>query len=252
MATGHELAGKKLPLIIAFTVLLVAAFGAGCNGFFQAPTLSSVAIQPPTPSVEVGQTTTVQAWGVYSDNSRSQITSGVAWTSDTPDAVCFVSGSSCTASFTGGTATIAGVAPGGSATLTAAAQGISATAQTTAYLGNLTNFQVCQAPYTLGGTCTLTTWDAPSASGDQTQTYYAIATYSTQSGSQTADVTASASFVLTSTPPTAGGISCTDGSDPATCTVTANTAPTGNYTITVTYSGWTGTAPTITVDVTTG
>jgi len=240
-------AGKRLPVIVAFAALLVAAFGAGCNGFFTGNTLNSIAIQPPTPQVEVGQTASVQAWGTYSDNSRSQITSGVAWTSDNA-AVCFVSGSNCVASFTGGAATIEGVSPGGSATLTAAAQGISATAQTTAYLGNLTNFEVCQAPYTLGGTCTLTTLDAASASGSVMQNYYAIAIINNQA----VDVSASATFTLTSTPPTTGGISCTSGTDPATCTVSEDTTPTGNYSISVTYSGWSGTTPTITVDVTTG
>jgi len=252
MATGRKFRGKRLALIAAFTVLLIAAFGMGCNGFFQNATLSTIAIQPPTPSVEVGSSNTVplQAWGTYSDGSRSQITSGVAWTSGTPAAVCFVSGTTCTASFSGGAVSAEGVGSGGTSTITAAAQGISATATATAYLGNLSNFQVCQAPYTLGGTCTLSTWDAASASGSVTQSFYAIATV----GGQPVDVSASSSFALTSTAPTGGGISCGSGTDPVVCTVQADTLPISppNYTITVTYSGWTGTAPTITVDVTTG
>src|ERR1700690_1623097 len=78
MATERKFA-KKLPLTMAFTVLLVAAFGAGCKGFFQAPTLSSIAIQPPTPQIQVGPTTTatLQAYGTYSpDDTRSLLTSG--------------------------------------------------------------------------------------------------------------------------------------------------------------------------------
>src|ERR1017187_1033086 len=83
MATGRGFSGNRLPLTAAFAVLLVAAFGAGCKGFFTGNTLNSIAIQPPSPQVQVGSTTTatLQAWGTYSDNTRSQITSGVSWTS---------------------------------------------------------------------------------------------------------------------------------------------------------------------------
>ena len=81
MASGRMFTGKRLPLTLAFGVLVAAAIGAGCNGFFTSPTLNSIAIQPPSPQVQVGDTLNLQAWGTYSDGSRSQITSGVAWTS---------------------------------------------------------------------------------------------------------------------------------------------------------------------------
>ena len=143
MATERVLAGKKLPLTIAFTVLLVAAFGAGCNGFFQSPTLSSIAIQPTAPAVDVDKTVSLQAWGTYSDNTRSQITSGVGWSSDTPE-VATVDG-------TGG-ATLAGITPG-TATITASAQGISGTATATV-IGNVTSITVSptSASLTINGT----------------------------------------------------------------------------------------------------
>ncbi len=48
------LTGRKLALTLAFTVLVVVAFGMSCNGFFTDPTLSSIAIQPPTPQIEIG------------------------------------------------------------------------------------------------------------------------------------------------------------------------------------------------------
>ena len=64
MATERKFA-KKLPLTMAFTVLLVAAFGAGCKGFFQSPTISTIAIQPPSPQVQVGLTFTLQAWAIF-------------------------------------------------------------------------------------------------------------------------------------------------------------------------------------------
>lgn len=141
MATERKFA-KKLPLTIAFTVMLVAAFGAGCNGFFQSPTLSSLAIQPSSPQVNVAQTQVVSAWGTYSDNTRSQITSGVGWSSDTTD-VATVVGT--------GSATLTGISPG-TATLTASAQGISATATATV-VGNVTSITVSPttANLTIGG-----------------------------------------------------------------------------------------------------
>ena len=80
MATGRTFSGKKLPLTIAFTVLLVAAFGVGCKNFFQPNTLESVAVQPSSASINVNQTQAFSLWGTYEDNSRSQITSGVVWT----------------------------------------------------------------------------------------------------------------------------------------------------------------------------
>src|ERR1017187_946779 len=48
MATGSGFAGKRLSLALAFGVLVSAAIGAGCKGFFPNPTLSTVAVQPPT------------------------------------------------------------------------------------------------------------------------------------------------------------------------------------------------------------
>lgn len=244
MLSGCTFAGKRLPLTVAFTLLLLAAFGAGCNGFFTSPTLSSIAIQPPTPSVEVGQTATLQAWGTYSDNSRSQITSGVAWTSDSPDAVCFVSGSTCVSSFSGGGATIAGVAPGGTATVTAAAQGLSATATATAYL-IITNFEVCLTDSSGGnptGCSASAIWNPDVTDTAQSQYFIAQGTYN----GTTQDFTTEATWTIT-TSPTSGTLSCVNSPSPAVCTVTQG-ATAGTYTITVTYG--TNNTATITVTVT--
>ena len=53
MLNGRKFAGKRLPLTVAFAVLLVAAFGAGCKGFFQPNALESVAIQPASLNLQV-------------------------------------------------------------------------------------------------------------------------------------------------------------------------------------------------------
>ena len=73
------LTGRKLALTLAFTVLVALAFGVSCTGFFPKNSLTAISIQPPSPQIEVGSANsqTLQAWGTYQDNSRSQITSGV-------------------------------------------------------------------------------------------------------------------------------------------------------------------------------
>lgn len=124
MATERKFTGKKLPLIIAFTVLLVAAFGAGCNGFFVPPTLTSITINPTAPSVLKGDTTTLQAFGVNSNGNGAYLTSGVSWsTSDV--SIATVTGT--------GSATLSGVGIG-QVTITATAQSVTNTANATVYI----------------------------------------------------------------------------------------------------------------------
>jgi len=230
MATGRRFIGKRLPTL-AFGVLVAVAIEAGCNGFFQPPTLNSITIQPPSPQVEVGQPTTLQAWGTYSDGSRSVITSGVAWTSDTLAALCFVSGTTCVSSFTGGSATAEGVAPGGTSTITASAQGLSATATATAYLGTVTGFEVCLGTFS-STSCPTPTANVSSASGGA-PTFNAQATYNNNGTNEQLDLTIESIWTVTPTP-AAGSITCVYTTSPATCTVAATTTQ-QTYTVTATY-----------------
>src|SRR5271166_4979944 len=124
MATGRELTGKKLPLTIAFAVLLVVAFGAGCNGFFQSPTLSSITINPTSPSVQLASTLTLQAFGVDSTGHGSYLTSGVSWSTSDPT-IATVTGN--------GSATLTGVALG-TVQITASAESVQNTATATVYI----------------------------------------------------------------------------------------------------------------------
>src|SRR5882762_7013146 len=158
------LTGRKLALTLAFTALVALAFGAGCRGFFPKNSLSSIAIQPPSPQVQVGQSTGLQAWGTYQDNNKSQLTSGVVWTTSNNQTV----------SINPNTGEITGEGSGGTATITAAAQGISATAQATAFLGNVTGLTVCTGTFNTG-TCPASTWTISGTVGG-TQNYYAKAT----------------------------------------------------------------------------
>jgi hypothetical protein len=227
------LTGRKLALSLAFTVLVAVAFGMSCNGFFPPNSLTAISIQPPSPQIEVGAANaqTLQAWGTYEDNSRSQITSGVEWTSS-DDTVISIG-------LTTGLAT--GENVGGQATITAAAQGLSATASATAYLGSVSDLQLCTGTYNTGlcpaGTVFI------SATNGGTQDYYAKATYD----GAPVDVTTVATWTVTPTA-TSGSVTCDNSASPAVCTVEPQTAPTGNYTITVTYPGTTAVTATITLD----
>lgn len=200
------LTGRKLALTLAFAGLLVVAFGVGCKGFFPNPVLQSIAIQPPSPQIVLGDTLDLQAWGTYDDGTRSQITSGVSWTSDDSASVAIDPTS--------------GVATGqalGTAGITASAQGLSGTATATVYLV-ITSLTV-----------TPTTWSFSGTAGDSK------AFTATANGN--IDVTSTATF----TPSNTTFFDCPGGTSPVTCTAQAGTTA-GSYTITVSYPGSTLTA----------
>jgi Bacterial Ig-like domain (group 2) len=225
------LTGRKLALTLAFTALVALAFGAGCRGFFPKNSLSSIAIQPPSPQVQVGLSTGLQAWGTYQDNSKSQLTSGVVWTTSDNSKV----------SIDPNTGEITGQGSGGSATITAASQGVSVTAQATSFLPNVTALTVCTGTFDTG-TCPASTWTISGTKGGN-QNYYAKAT----SNGTTVDVTTVATWTVAPTPGT-GTIQCTNnGTSPEVCTVT-NPTSTGSYVITVTYPGVPAVTANITVD----
>ncbi|MFZ0479599.1 MAG: hypothetical protein WAL71_10650 [Terriglobales bacterium] len=126
MATERRFNGKKLAIIAAFAVLLVAAFGAGCKGFFTSNTIQSIAVQPATVNLQVNGTQVFTAWGTDQSGNRSQITSGLVWSSGDPS-VSITSGGTAT----GLTVTSSAV------TITGSAEGLSGTA-TVNVIGNVT------------------------------------------------------------------------------------------------------------------
>jgi len=130
--------GRRLPLTLAFVVLIGLAIGAGCKGFFVNPTLTSISINPTAPQVDVGKTLQLQAFGTYDDGSRKPITSGVSWSS----------GTLAVATIDPVSGILTGVATGTS-TITASAQALSGTAAATVLLTNVTEMAVSPTSATI-------------------------------------------------------------------------------------------------------
>ncbi|MBI3477798.1 MAG: Ig-like domain-containing protein [Acidobacteria bacterium] len=223
--------GRKLPLTLAFVVLVALAIGASCKGFFVDPTLTGITISPTSPQVEVGKTQQLSVFGTYDDGTRKQVKSGVNW-STVPTGIVTIDPS---------TSVMSGDAVG-TTQLTADAQGLNATATATAFLGDISGLTVCTGTFNTG-TCPAATWSVKTTVGGS-QDYYAKGT----SNSQPVDVTTVATWLVTPTP-TAGAINCDATSSPAVCTIDQNTT-TGSYVLTVTYPKLT--PVTANIDVTPG
>ncbi len=129
--------GRKLPLTLAFAGCVALAIGVSCNGFFVDPTLTSLAISPPTPTIAVTNGTSAgtqqfNAVGTFNDGSTGNVSA--AWTSSAPTTVASISSS--------GLATAIGA---GSATITATSTkfpGISGTTTLTVVPANVTAITV--------------------------------------------------------------------------------------------------------------
>src|ERR1700722_12176379 len=99
---------SKLHLIGAFAALATLALGVSCKGFFQNPTLTTITIDPPTPSVGQGATQRLTATGTFQDGTSAALTDG---TSRSGIAVCWPSAHTTPATIsTGGNVT--GIAAG--------------------------------------------------------------------------------------------------------------------------------------------
>lgn len=64
--------------ILALSVVVTAP---GCSGFFVDPTITSMAVTPPTPSITEGETLQMSATGSYNDGSTKNITDIAIWSS---------------------------------------------------------------------------------------------------------------------------------------------------------------------------
>ena len=121
---------QKLHLAGAFAALATLALAVSCTGFFVPEQLASMTISPASPTVPLGGTTQLQAFGTNTDSSSAgNISSKVTWTS---------SGGGITVSSSG---LLTGTDLSSAAsTITAEDQGITATASATVCVENGTNF----------------------------------------------------------------------------------------------------------------
>jgi hypothetical protein len=105
----RSLKTRALPGLAVLLLLILTLVA--CKGFFVDPVLTSITISPLTPTVKVGDTVNLSAFGNYDDNSPpKKLTSGVTWNSKdstvaTVDNTGLVTGKSTTGSPTTITAT---------------------------------------------------------------------------------------------------------------------------------------------------
>jgi hypothetical protein len=178
---------RNLRLAGAFAILLIFAAGLGCRGFFQNPTVSTITIDPPDPSVSVGFSTQLTAAGTDSNNNPLTLTGGTSCTGTT---VCWSSSDTSVATIsTGGS--LKGISAG-TATITAASGTASATTTATVTLSNVTQITV-----SLGGTDATSFTLGEGATADPTENQ--CLTASAIAGGQTVDVTTSVTWETDST-----------------------------------------------------
>ena len=195
----------------AFGVLATLALAVGCRGFFTNPTLTSISIAPTAPQVEINKTLQLQVFGTFNDGSRSQVKSGIAWSSSAPTV----------ASINPTSGILTGVQTGTS-TITADAQGLTTTGTATVFLTGITQIIV-----------TPSTWNFSDAAGSNGQDFTAKAT---ANGTQVDITTTGAVWTIT---PTTSGISCTAATTVESCTATSGAVTPQTYTLTVSYPGTT-------------
>jgi hypothetical protein len=230
------LTGRKLALTLAFTLLVAVAFGVSCRGFFVNPTLASITIQPTAPSVQLGDSVTLQAYGVDNETPPvgSYLRSGVSWSTSNA-AVAAITGTCATQ--TCGNATLTGVATG-TATITASSESVTNTATATVYI-------------TISAIGISPTSASISASGSKEFLVYANNDPSLTNPND--NLSSGATLTVTQNGQAVTTISCTyDSSNTPPsqlCTATDATASPPAYTVTATYPGTTLTA-TATLNIT--
>jgi trimeric autotransporter adhesin len=125
---------SNLRLIGAFAALATLALAISCRGFFVNPTVTSITIDPPNPSISIGNTQQLTAAAIDSDNHPLTLTGGTSCTGST---VCWSSATPSVATISVG-GLVTGVSAGTS-TITASSGTASATTTATITLGNVSS-----------------------------------------------------------------------------------------------------------------
>jgi trimeric autotransporter adhesin len=201
---------QKLKIAGVLASLFLAAFGAGCNGFFVNPTLTSLAVGP-TATIQQNGTVQMSAVGTYSDGSTQSVSSVFWSSSDTSVATINTSG------------LVTGISPG-DATITGASGTVSGTATVTVALSNVT-----------GITISPTTAQAPVGGS------HSFTATATISGGKPVDITSTATWSISSVSGGTGTSSTSDftvttGQDPAVVTVQSTATVGEQATVTASYT----------------
>ena len=128
---------QKIRLILSFSVLISLALAAGCKGFFVNPTLTTITVNPATPTVQAGTTLQMIATGTYNDGSTQTLAKNLLWsTSDSTIATISTTG------------LLTGVSVG-TATISANSANISGTTTATISVAGLTSILITPATSSL-------------------------------------------------------------------------------------------------------
>ncbi|HET9406460.1 MAG TPA: Ig-like domain-containing protein [Candidatus Sulfotelmatobacter sp.] len=165
---------RKLRILASFAALATLALAVSCRGFFVKPTVTSLAISPQTPSVQVGNTNnTAQMTAVATFNDGSTGTTPVTWSLTSGSSFATISSSGLLKSVAIGSGEIEAAAIQNPA--------VTSTTSFTVTVGCISNIVV--------------TPTSPSISVGQTETF--MATAQTCNGSQ--DVTSVATWLSSNT-----------------------------------------------------
>jgi len=111
-STKSKLRKSTLRMTGAFAALATLALAVSCRGFFVKPTVSAIAVGPPTPTIEVGPTSnTVQMTTFATFNDGSTCSTPVTWSISPSDgSIATISASGLVTSVATGSATVTATA----------------------------------------------------------------------------------------------------------------------------------------------
>lgn len=76
-----------LKTYLLLSLFLLICLGSSCEGFFVDPTVTAIAVTPPTPSIVQNKTQQMTATASYDDGSVKDITSKAIWSTSDPNKV---------------------------------------------------------------------------------------------------------------------------------------------------------------------
>ncbi len=120
---------RMIVLCSVLAVVLGIGFSVGCN-FFVNPTLTTITVTPPTPSITQGTTLQMTGTGTFNDGSIKTLTGNVFWTT-----------SSSTVATVSNSGLVSALAPG-TATITASSANISGSTTITVSVANLVSITI--------------------------------------------------------------------------------------------------------------